>query len=129
MASEQASNEAPLPTVTEKSQTSSSDKPENEKPDIHEAIANIQVTMGTMTKLFERIIEDKADKPLQGDRPTGSRKRKSAEHEDGSDDESDSEASSFRSRGKRLRRDKSPDAISIHAGESEDVVAHLLGCS
>ena len=65
----------------------SSDKPENEKPDIHEAIANIKVTMGTMAKLFERIIEDKADKPLQGDRPTGSRKRKSAQHEDSSEDE------------------------------------------
>ena len=126
----QASNEAVLQTsASEQPQTSSNVQPEKEKPDIHEAIANIQVTMGTMAKLFERIIEDKADKPLEGDRPTGSRKRKSAASEDGFEDESDSETSSFRSRGKRQRRDKSPDAISIHAGESDDEIAKLLRCS
>ena len=61
--------------------------------------------MGTMAKWFEQIIEDKADKPLQGDRPTGSRKRKSVASEDGFEDESDLETSSFRSRGNRQRRD------------------------
>ena len=66
---------------------------------------------------------------MTAQRPTCSRKRKSVASEDGFTDESDSETSSFRSRGKGQRRDKSPDAISIHAGESQDEVAKLLGCS
>ena len=80
-----------------------------------------------MAKLFERFIEDKADKPLEGDRPTGRRKRLSAELDDSSDEESDSETTAFRLRGKRQRREKSPEAITIHVDDTEDEVAKLLG--
>ncbi|CAB4033232.1 Hypothetical predicted protein, partial [Paramuricea clavata] len=83
-----------------------------------------------MADLFEILIAEKANKPLQGERPTG-KKRTAAEREDDAagGDESESETSSFRSRGKRQRREQSPDAISIHAGESEDDLAQLLGSS
>ena len=86
--------------------------------------------MGKMADLFEILIAEKADKPLQGERPTG-KKRTAAEREDGAagGDESESETSFFRSRGKRQRREQSPDAISIHAGECEDELAQLLGSS
>ncbi|CAB4036998.1 Hypothetical predicted protein, partial [Paramuricea clavata] len=70
--------------------------------------------MGKMADLFEILVAEKADKPSQGERPTG---------------KDESETSSFRSRGKRQRREQSPDAISIHAGESEDELAQLLGSS
>ena len=91
---------------------------EKDKPDIHVAIIKIQ---------DERIIEDKADKPLQGDHPTSSQKWPSAELEDSSDEESDSETTAFRLRGKRQRREKSLEAITIHVDDTEDEVAKLLG--
>ena len=129
---EQASrNEALLRTDTEITEPLSDKQPEEgqekDKPDIHVAITKIQDSLGTMAKLFERIIEDKADKPLQGDRPTGSQKRPSAELEDSCDEESDSETAAFRLRGKRQRREKSLEAITIHVDDTEDEVAKLLG--
>ena len=68
---EQASiNEALLRTDTEIAEPLSDKQPEkgheNDKPKIHVAITKIQDILGTMAKLFERFIEDKADKPLQG---------------------------------------------------------------
>jgi hypothetical protein len=121
-----ASTEAPDQAITEASRK----QPEAPKPDIQEALANIDTTMGKMADLFEILIAEKANKPLQGERPTG-KKRTAAEREDDAagGDESESETSSFRSRGKRQRREQSPDAISIHAGESEDELAQLLGSS
>ncbi|CAB4004433.1 Hypothetical predicted protein, partial [Paramuricea clavata] len=121
-----ASTEAPDQAITEASRK----QPEAPKPDIQEALANIDTTMGKMADLFEILIAEKANKPLQGERPTG-KKRTAAEREDDTagGDESESETSSFRSRGKRQRREQSPDAISIHAGESEDDLAQLLGSS
>ena len=88
-------NEAQLRTDTETTEPLSDKQPEEgqekDKPGIHVAMTKIQNLLGTMAKLFERLIEDKADKPLQGDRLTGSQKRPSAELEDSSDEESDSE--------------------------------------
>ena len=119
---EQASiNEALLRTDTEIAEPLSDKQPEEghekDKPEIHAAITKTQDTLGTMAKLFERFIEDKADKPLQGDHPTGRRKRLSAELDDSSDEESDSETTAFRLRGKRQRREKSPEAIAIHVDD------------
>ena len=129
---EQASlNEALLRTDTEITEPLSDKQPEEgqekDKPDIHVAITKIQDSLGIMTKLFERLMEDKADKPLQGDRPTGSQKEPSAGLEDSSDEESDSETTAFRLRGKRKRREKSLEAIAIHVDDTEDEVAKQLG--
>ncbi len=96
------------------------------EPNIHKALANIDTTMGKMASLLEKLVAEKAGEPLQGDSPTG-RKRQSAEPEDASGYDSESKTASFRSRGKRQCRNMSPDAISVHTGDSEDEVAQLLG--
>ena len=97
---------------------------DGQEVDIQKAPANIDTTMGKMTSLFEKLVAEKADMPSQGKRPTG-RKRQSAELDHVSD--YDSDTSSFRLRGKRQRRDLSPDVMSVEIDETDDEVALLLG--
>lgn len=76
-----ASTAAPDQAITE----ASKEQPEALQPDIQQA--NIDTTMAKIADLFDKLIAEKADKPLQGERPTGN-KRTTAQCETAEGEES-----------------------------------------
>ena len=97
------------------------------RPNVNDTLANINNNMGKMTCLLEQTCTQNAhvDKPLQGERPTGRKRTSTLDNTYESDYGSDSETSTFRSKGKRQRRQQTDDEISIFAGDSADEAADL----
>ena len=102
--------------------------------DVHDTLTNININMGKMASLLEQICSLQSDvrQPLQGERPTGTKRRPTAKRLQGldsereSDSESESpETSTSQSKRKRQRREMAEDEISIFASDSADDQAEL----